>query len=593
MKASPIFVPLFALLSLAGVALAGGDALPEKARLPSTPDQWQTLASPALAEKDYVLIVGNASYLRREDQLPSADNDADVWSSFMKRGRQVPPQRVITKKDVDAYQLRESVRTAAEKAPAGGILWFIYSGHGGYGVLENQPDGSDNGPQRVLLGRLTRPETWRDDAVPLSWIERTLLSSKASRVVLVLDACYSKILPKEQRASFPRTEPDEPKRLVVWSAVERDQEASTYQPARQGLHVFLAIAALSGAADGVLDAPDRMVSLEEAHAWSSSQLSSLCVTQQTITLSLNDTERATWPVVDKVVPGWRDFSNLPPAFSTCKQIAEAKSAVDDPDSGSPLDPAKPKLDWISLPGGTFKMGSINGGPDEQPIHEVTLSPFKMTKTEVTVAQYRACVDAEACTKPHWDDHTCSVNIAGRSYKYNVAKSSISANRPVVCVDWEQADAFARWVGGRLPTEAEFEFAAKSGGKNQKYPWGNSDPTCERAVFFSYSIRPRCEGDRIRDVCSKPTGNTESGLCDMSGNVWEWTADWYEHGFYEASPSANPTGPDSSNNRVIRGGCWFEGDDCLRAANRDWLDPKERNDYVGFRVVIPSPRVGSP
>lgn len=570
-------------LSLLCLSLQAQQAsLPEKAQLPSTTQGWKTLASPELAANDYVLIVGNAAYASVEP-LPSALTDIAAMESFMMKGRRVPPQQVKKKPNLDAGELRKSVEDAARNAPAGGTLWFYYSGHGGYGLLSEQTDPLDNGAQRVLLGRRTQPETWRDDAVPLSWIERTLLSSKAEHVVLILDACYSKILPKGQRASFPRDEPDEPARVVVWSAVERDQEAATYSPPNQGLFTYLALAALTGAADGTLEEPDGKVTLEEAQAWTSQQLNPLCVTQQTITLGLKEGARATWPVVDNVVPGWRDFSNLPPAFPTCKQIAETKSAVDNLDSGSLLAPAKPKLEWISLPGGTFKMGNPDAKEgDWYPAHSVKVSPFKMSETEVTVAQYRACVDAGGCTKPRDKSNNkyCNWGYADRD------------NHPINCVDWNQAKAFAKWVGGRLPTEAEFEYAARSGGMLQRYPWGNSDPTCDRAIFYYYRTGG-CGESRTWDVCSKTKGNTEQGLCDMAGNVREWTSDRYDAAYYKSSPSSNPSGPSSGSSRVVRGGGWTSQDGWLMSAVRDWVDPGDGSVDLGFRVVVSSSRVGSP
>ena len=152
------------------------------------------------------------------------------------------------------------------------------------------------------------------------------------------------------------------------------------------------------------------------------------------------------------------------------------------------------------------MGADDLGPDVKPRHTVTVNSFEMAKTLVTVEQYKVCVDAKACTVPSAGPD-CNWGVPGRG------------KHPVNCVDWQQAQTFSAWEGGRLPTEAEWEYAARSGGRDQKYPWGDSPPTCEKAVFKG------C-GTGTAPVCSKPAGNTAQGLCDAAGNVWEWMEDRY-------------------------------------------------------------------
>ncbi len=218
------------------------------------------------------------------------------------------------------------------------------------------------------------------------------------------------------------------------------------------------------------------------------------------------------------------------------------------------------VQWIVIPGGKFAMGSDRGASDEQPRRWVTVRTFQMAKTEVTNGQYRACVEAGACSPAGGDDA-----------RFN------GDDRPVVYVDWNQASAFSRWVGGRLPSEAEWEYAARSGGREQEYPWGNETASCARAVISG------C-GNATAPVCSKPAGNTAHGLCDMAGNAWEWVQDWY-HGSYNGAPSdgsawESPAG----SNRVDRGGAWYSGASNARAAFRNLNDPALRSDYLSFRPV---------
>jgi formylglycine-generating enzyme required for sulfatase activity len=234
------------------------------------------------------------------------------------------------------------------------------------------------------------------------------------------------------------------------------------------------------------------------------------------------------------------------------------------------------MGFIKISGGSFRMGSEHGDNYERPVHSVSVRDFYMSKTEVTVGQYRKCVEAGVCSKadscawgdPNWND-------------------SSKENHPINCVDWGQARAFAKWVGGDLPSEAQWEYASRSGGKDIKYPWGNSDPTCE---IVNYS---GC-GNQTTPVCSKTGGNTVQGLCDMGGNVWEWVLDEW-HDSYSGAPSddigwCSDRGCDSNTSayRIDRGGSWDLNASYLRSANRSDHSPSRRYGNLGFRVsdIIP-------
>ncbi|MBU1896163.1 formylglycine-generating enzyme family protein [Myxococcota bacterium] len=218
--------------------------------------------------------------------------------------------------------------------------------------------------------------------------------------------------------------------------------------------------------------------------------------------------------------------------------------------------------WIMIPGGSFQMGSNNGDSDEKPVHEVRLKGFMMSKSEVTVGQYRACVNAGVCTAPSTGGE-CNWGQSARELY------------PINCVDWSQAQTFAKWALARLPTEAEWEYAARSGGRNQEYPWGNGAPSCERAQYSG------CGGATLA-VCSRLAGNSVQGLCDMSGNVWEWVADWYASD-YNSTPR-DGTEHLSGGARVFRGGGWNVSASYLRAAARYGYNPSVLFDDLGFRLA---------
>ncbi len=210
------------------------------------------------------------------------------------------------------------------------------------------------------------------------------------------------------------------------------------------------------------------------------------------------------------------------------------------------------------------MGSTGDFPeqvDERPQHTVHLDAFWIDRTEVTNARYRLCVEAGACAEPEcWDDDALN-----------------APDQPVVCVTWRDAVGYAAWAGGRLPTEAEWEKAAR-GTDGRLYPWGDGAPDCERANYN------RCVGLPL-PVGSLPGGASPYGVLDMAGNVHEWVSDRYGKYSYADSARENPLGPDSGFNRVTRGGSfrWQKG---VRCASRSFYYPELSSDDRGFRVVVP-------
>ncbi len=229
---------------------------------------------------------------------------------------------------------------------------------------------------------------------------------------------------------------------------------------------------------------------------------------------------------------------------------------------------------VNVPAGEFLMGSRDGegGAEEHPQHTVYLDAFWIDKTEVTNAQYEACVEAGACQAAHCADD-----------------SDLNApQQPVVCVDWFRAETYCKWVGARLPTEAEWEKAAR-GTDGRRYPWGNADATCEYAVMDDGSGNGCGAGSYAWPVGSKPAGASPYGALDMAGNVWEWVADWYAEDYYGRSPARNPTGPDSGQYRGLRGGSWFKSlRFAVRAADRNWNNPGGGGNVIGFRCAASTP-----
>jgi len=237
----------------------------------------------------------------------------------------------------------------------------------------------------------------------------------------------------------------------------------------------------------------------------------------------------------------------------------------------------PQLEWVELPAGRFLMGSPDGfGKDfEHPQHEVSVEGFKILKTEVTVSQYAKCLEAGVCSEP---------STLSNSYNWTMPNRD---DFPINGVDWYQASTFSKWVGGRLPSEAEWEYAARSGGRDILYPWGNEQATCDYAVIDDGV--DGCGTELSAEVCSRPMGNSAQGLCDMAGNLWEWVEDDF-HKSYDGAPSNGEAWIDNPRwyQRILRGGAYrYDADRCRNAYRMSFVDSIGDN-IIGFRVVMSQP-----
>lgn len=217
---------------------------------------------------------------------------------------------------------------------------------------------------------------------------------------------------------------------------------------------------------------------------------------------------------------------------------------------------------VYVPAGVLTMGSddFSSDADERPAHPVYLDAYWLDRTEVTNAMYASCVAAQICER----------------VAHPPTNADEKSNHPVQGVTWPNAVAYCTWAGRRLPTEAEWEKAAR-GTDGRIYPWGNAQPSFELGNFNK-------ERDGTQPVGSYLAGASPYGALDMAGNVYEWVADWYGLDYYAGSPLENPTGVASGLQRVLRGGNWNSTPDTLRSANRFWAFPG-RNDFDGFRCAL--------
>lgn len=244
-------------------------------------------------------------------------------------------------------------------------------------------------------------------------------------------------------------------------------------------------------------------------------------------------------------------------------------------------PVEAPAGMVYIPAGEFQMGcdpAHNGGfscvTDSLPLHTVYLDAFFIDQYEVANVQYTECVAADGCKYPS------RTNSATReSYFANPEFDDY----PVVFVAWADAAAYCTWAAKRLPTEAEWEKAAR-GSEVKAYPWGDGDPACTLANSFNNPDGSKCVGDTSA-VGSFPEGSSVFGVADMAGNVWEWVNDWYSETYYAESPMENPVGFEGSSTRVLRGGGWASTWPQLLTASRTFDPDFHSSNDLGFRCAV--------
>lgn len=250
---------------------------------------------------------------------------------------------------------------------------------------------------------------------------------------------------------------------------------------------------------------------------------------------------------------------------------------------------------IFVQGGSFMMGGTSSYTNEVPVHQVTISDFSIGKYEVTVEEFKEFIDetnyvTEAeikgtsglynATTLKWDEIP---NINWRHNAQGVLRTSSEYKHPVVHVTWDDATAYCVWLSNRtgkkyrLPTEAEWEFAANGGALTKGFKYAGSNTLSEVAWYSANSSA------QTHEVGLKKAN--ELGIYDMSGNAWEWCSDWYESNYYASSPTNNPLGATTGSHRSVRGGSWCYGTSQTRIPFRNYLVPKNTDGDTGFRIVL--------
>ena len=516
----------------------------------------------------WAVVIGVAEYEKKDLRLPYADNDADKFYDFLlsPSGGGFPRDHVrkLTNKQVTLPSLRSALGTFLRQAKREDYVVIYLSGHGvpdprttnNFYFLPSQADLKD------LAG----------SAVEMSEVLKWVSDIPASRKLLITDACHSGALGTAGPAKgsnrvneFLRNLGQAYEGLVVLTSSEGYQLSQVYEEKKHSYFTYFLLRALQEDAsqvDGsITGTKDGVVDPREAYEWVRKQV-------------MKATENAQIP--DKGgdlgigIPLALVFKTQGPGTDVVSPPRGLTVAPDLPASPPSSMIGKDGAPMVLIPAGTFWMGSQDGegDTDEHPLHPVYLNGFYMDKFEVTVGRYDDFMRAKNRPKPmYWDQ----------------VDSSKHRNLPVVGVDWHDATAYCEWAGKRLPAEAEWEKAAR-GTDGRTYPWGNEQPAERLANFNKGWILADVYNKRLAPVDSYEAGKSAYELHHMAGNVWEWTADWYNANYYNKSPERNPTGPSSGDFRVLRGGSWSYAPDDVRSATRTRYSPSTRTDLIGFRCA---------
>jgi len=501
-------------------------------------------------EKRIALLIGNGHY---DDEyytpLKNPLNDVDEMKILLeKKGFEV------TKiKDADLKKMKKSIndftRTIRKEQSRGGqrvISLFYYGGHGNYYQKENKSY------LIPIKSEIEFEEQYEDEAYSVNLLLKLLYGSGNYLNIVMLDACRSNRVFKRKVAEY--TKAGDPPLFVGVKSHKLDRRNDLYN----------LLVSYAASKDGVAESGQGKKFDTSPYVRAFKDV-----------MNTNSREKI------------REFFSMVHLKTIQKSINKPDLDIQFYDAFQFDDetppPPPPNDNFVFVEGGTFQMGS-NDYDDEKPVHSVTVSSFYISKYEITNSEYAAFLTAKGnqmeggVTWLDIKDDNCKIEKSGNRF---IAKSGY-ANHPVIEVSWYGAKAYCDWrtkVTGkkhRLPTEAEWEYAAKGGKKSKGYKYSGSDDIDKIAWYSGNS------DSKTHQVGQKLAN--ELGLYDMSGNVWEWCQDWYDSNYYTNSPSSNPVNNIIATCRVVRGGSWNDYYYSSRVANRAVIAPTYRNGSIGFRCL---------
>ncbi len=510
-------------------------------------------------DKSYALVIGIGDYSSKS-RLPYARNDAADMVTYLKSKGYI--LKTLYDKEATKATIISSMQDLAKNVTKNDRVLIFFSGHG-----HTEPFGDKD------YGYLVPYDGTNNSATYISMEELTGLADKMKNtrhLLFIIDACYAGLLQTKDDGldiNLPNylkeiTRRDARQILVAGG---KKQAVLAQGEGKNSYFTSYLIKALKNDL-GDLNS-DGFITLTELSAY----------------LETSASNKFQTPTCG-ILPG-HELGNF--VFTASKGIPP-KPQVNDP-YPSPTVQFKGS-NAIFIKSGTFMMGSNNGDADEQPVHKMTVKGFYMDNTEVTNEEYNECVEAGKCTSAFYNDGTAFIRNGDTWKKGVVPEEFRTPSHPVVAVTWEQAKKYCEWKGNRLPTEAEWEYAAR-GGNTSDYFWGDDGNNCCRYANAADSTAKREYAFRDIINCNDnhagtaPVGELDTnwfGLHDMIGNVWEWCEDQYD--LYTTDDKKPPQETRSNPYRVIRGGAWCDTKEQLRSANRRWTDAENRNIYLGFRCV---------
>ncbi|HOI72552.1 MAG TPA: SUMF1/EgtB/PvdO family nonheme iron enzyme [Syntrophales bacterium] len=541
-----------------------------------------------IAEARHALVIGNGAYAT--GPLKNPGHDASDMAKLLKELK----FSVTLLRDADQRTMEEAIRKFQRTLKRGGVGLFYFSGHG-------MQIAGRNYLIPVKAG-ISQESDVKYEAVDAGRVLDAMETAGNGMNIVILDACRDNPFAKSFRsASRGLAKMDAPKgTFIAYSTAPGDTASDgsgRNSPYTRALlkHVPAANLPIELVFKKVRQETDRLTRGKQV-PWESTSLTGDFYFRG----------------------GGSGTSAAAPAPEEREEVAMARPPA--PPREDRFTDAATGMEFVLVRGGCFRMGDTmgDGDADEKPVHEVCVDDFYMGKHEVTVGQFRRFVedtgyrtDAEknaggltGCWAQDFDDREKEWNWRGWADWRNPNK--YQANRddhPVACVSWNDAQAFAGWLSRkegrsyRLPTEAEWEYAARGGTSSRNYWGAGKDDACTYANVADRTPLGQGRNWTIKHECSdghafaSPVGQFRPnafGLYDMMGNVWEWCADWYGDKYYGESGRSNPGGPASGQYRVARGGSWGTKPAFLRASDRDRNGPVKRNNYYGFRLLLPAP-----
>jgi formylglycine-generating enzyme required for sulfatase activity len=481
------------------------------------------------------LVIGNSNY-NSIRSLVNPMNDARAMESALKEcGFDVIRLENATKRSIE-----NKVKEFTEKLKNYDTGLFFYAGHG----------------MEVSSANYIVPVDVADDitevdviynCVNTNWVQSKMAESGTigKTNILILDACrdnpFRKMRSREITSDSWSPPKEIPTGMITCYAASLGEKASDGK-GKNGLYTSILLRHLR--TRGItIETVFKRVRIELLQKGGQKPIESTSLTEDFYFVP------GTTPTMEKKTPA-----------ETPKQADTYSSTF--ADFEEPLTTGN-SIKMVALEGGTFQMGSESGGSDENPIHQVSVADFYIGRYEITQKQWRAIMGTDPSYFKNCDD--CPVeNVSWNDVQEFLSK--LNAKIP-------PSGARGKY---RLPTEAEWEYAARGGNKSQGYTYSGNNTIDEVAWYSGNS------GSKTHAETKKAN---ELGIFDMSGNVWEWCSDWYDKGYYKNSPSSDPKGASSGSTRVIRGGSWFNEPRYCRVANRDIITLGYRGDILGFRVVF--------